>query len=51
MLEVLKVRDGNNYKNPHIWKQKLGRSGILPRQQEVSPKLIEATHRIFISIV
>ncbi|XP_057540701.1 uncharacterized protein LOC130818554 [Amaranthus tricolor] len=39
MLEVLKARGGNNYKNPHIGKQRLDRLGMLPRQLEVPPEL------------
>ncbi|XP_048492931.1 uncharacterized protein LOC125493521 [Beta vulgaris subsp. vulgaris] len=30
MLEILKVKGGNNYKNPHIGKKKLDRLGQLP---------------------
>ena len=47
MLEVLKVRGGNNYKNPHIGKQRLDRLGMLPRQLEVSTELIDAAHQCF----
>ena len=42
MIEVLKARGGNNYKNPHIGKQRLDRLGMLPRQLEVPPELIDA---------
>ena len=45
MIEVLKARGGNNYKNPHIGKQRLDRLGMLPRQLENPQELIDATRQ------
>lgn len=43
MLEVLKVKGGNNYKSPHIGKKSLESLGLLPQQIEVPTQVIEAT--------
>ena len=45
MIEVLKARGGNNYKNPHIGKQRLDRLGMLSRQLEIPQELIDAAHQ------
>ncbi|XP_057548114.1 uncharacterized protein LOC130826548 [Amaranthus tricolor] len=45
MIEVLKARGGNNYKNPHIGKQRLDRLGMLPRQLEIPQELIDAARQ------
>ena len=45
MLEVLKAKGGNNYKNRHIGKQRLDRLDMLPRQLEVPPELIDAARQ------
>ncbi|CAH9095869.1 unnamed protein product [Cuscuta epithymum] len=44
MLEILKVKGGNNYKNPHNAKKKLDSLGLLPTQVEIPEELIEETH-------
>ncbi|CAH9050865.1 unnamed protein product [Cuscuta europaea] len=44
MLEILKVRGGNNYKNPHNAKRKLDSLGVLPTQVEIPEELIEETN-------
>ncbi|CAO2836406.1 unnamed protein product [Amaranthus hypochondriacus] len=44
MIEVLKVRGGNNYKQPHMGKNRLDRLGQLPRQLEVATELIDSTN-------
>ena len=43
MLEILKIRGGNNYKQPHMGKNRLDRLGQLPRQLEVATELIDST--------
>ncbi len=45
MLEVLKDRGGNNYKNPHIGKARLDRLGMLPKQLEVPLELLDAANQ------
>ncbi|XP_057548274.1 uncharacterized protein LOC130826727 [Amaranthus tricolor] len=45
MIEVLKAKGGNNYKNPHIGKQRLDRLGLLPRQLEIPQELIDAARQ------
>ncbi|XP_057548140.1 uncharacterized protein LOC130826576 [Amaranthus tricolor] len=45
MIEVLKAKGGNNYKNPHIGKQRLDRLGMLPRQLEIPQHLIDAAQQ------
>ncbi|XP_057539585.1 uncharacterized protein LOC130817742 [Amaranthus tricolor] len=45
MIEVLKARGGNNYKNPHIGKQRLDRLGMLLRQLEIPQELIDAARQ------
>ena len=45
MIEVLKAKGGNNYKNPHIGKQRLDRLGMLPRQLEIPQELIDAARQ------
>ncbi|XP_057532917.1 uncharacterized protein LOC130810808 [Amaranthus tricolor] len=45
MLQVLKVRGGNNYKLPHMGKKRLDRLGELPSQLEVPTELIDSTHQ------
>ncbi|XP_026436613.1 uncharacterized protein LOC113334612 [Papaver somniferum] len=41
MVEVLKLRGGNNYKLQHIGKKKLARIGELPTQIEVDKNLVK----------
>ncbi|XP_057246826.1 uncharacterized protein LOC104884062 [Beta vulgaris subsp. vulgaris] len=41
MVEILKCKGGNNYKNPHHAKRKLERHGLLPENVEVDQALIE----------
>ncbi|XP_057540736.1 uncharacterized protein LOC130818589 [Amaranthus tricolor] len=45
MIEVLKAKGGNNYKNPHIGKKRLDRLGMLPRQLEIPQELIDAARQ------
>ena len=42
MLEILKVKGGNNYKIPHIGKERLQRAGMLPTEVEVHRELYNA---------
>ena len=44
MLEVLKVRGGNNYKQPNMVKKRLDKLGELPSELEVPSELIGSTH-------
>ena len=44
MIEILKLKGGNGYKNPHRGKAKLDRIGQLPYQVTVDPKLLEASN-------
>ncbi|XP_057549028.1 uncharacterized protein LOC130827353 [Amaranthus tricolor] len=44
MLEVLKVRGGNNYEQPHMGKKRLDKLGELPSELEVPSELIGSTH-------
>ena len=48
MIEVLKAKGGNKYKNPHIGKQRLDRLGMLPRQLEI-PQELKDVARQFLS--
>ncbi|XP_010683692.1 uncharacterized protein LOC104898329 [Beta vulgaris subsp. vulgaris] len=41
MVEILKCKGGNNYKNPHHSKRKLERHGLLPENVEVDQALID----------
>ncbi|XP_057545828.1 uncharacterized protein LOC130824826 [Amaranthus tricolor] len=45
MIEVLKAKGGNNYKNADIGKQRLDRLGMLPRQLEIPQELIDAARQ------
>ncbi|XP_057538135.1 uncharacterized protein LOC130815663 [Amaranthus tricolor] len=45
MIEVLKAKGDNNYKNPHIGKQRLDRLGMLPRQLKIPQELIDAARQ------
>ena len=45
MLEELKVRGGNHYKQPHMRKIRLDGLGELPSHFEVPSKLIDLTHQ------
>ena len=40
MLEILKVKGGNNYKIPHIGKHRLERAGMLPTKVEIPRELV-----------
>ena len=41
MKEILKVQGGNNYRIPHIGKNRLERQGNLPLQIECEESLID----------
>ncbi|XP_010682252.3 uncharacterized protein LOC104897130 [Beta vulgaris subsp. vulgaris] len=43
MVEILKVKGGNNYKNPHNSKKKMDRLGLLPTTVEISEELVNDT--------
>ncbi|KAL6535084.1 hypothetical protein OROMI_026458 [Orobanche minor] len=43
MVEILQVKGGNNYKNPHHGKKRLERLGLLPNQVEVPQQLLDAS--------
>lgn len=43
MVEILKVKGGNNYKNPHKGKRKLERIGLLPKDVKVEQSLVDNT--------
>ena len=43
---MLKARGGNNYKNPHIGKQRLDMLGLLPRQLEIPQELIDVARQL-----
>ena len=40
MVEILKVKGGNNYKIPYIGKQRLERMGMLPTKVEIPRELV-----------
>lgn len=41
MVEILKCKGGNNFKNPHHGKRRLERQGLLPANVEVQQSVIE----------